>query len=70
MIKDKNLRLFEELAHRAAMEAGKRRELTPELREASRRLHVWVHERLDAMDRMDLVSRAAARRVRHKRPRR
>ena len=69
MIKNKDLRLYEELAHRIAMDAAERRELTPELREVSRRLHAWVHERLDAMDRMDAVSRAAVRRRRHKRPR-
>ncbi len=69
MIKSKDLRLYEELAHRIAMDAAERRELTPELREVSRRLHAFVHERLDAMDRLDAVSRAAARRRRHKRPR-
>jgi hypothetical protein len=69
VIKNKDLRLYEELAHRVAMDAAERRELTSELREVSRRLHAWVHERLDAMDRMDAVSRAAARRRRYKRPR-
>jgi hypothetical protein len=70
VIKNKDLRLYEELAHRIAMDAAERRELTPELREVSRRLHAWVHERLATMDRMDAISRAVARRGRHKRPRR
>ena len=69
MIKSKDLRLYEELAHRLAMDAAERRELTPELRAVSRRLHAWIHDRLDAMDRMDGVARAAARRRRHKRSR-
>ena len=69
MIKDKNLRLYEELAHRIASDAAKRRELTPELREVSKRLHAWVHERLDAMERNAAVARAAARRRAQRRSR-
>ena len=68
MIKDKNLRLYEELAHRAALEAGERRELTPELREVSRQLHAWVHTRLDAMDRTEAVARAVIKRKARRRP--
>jgi hypothetical protein len=48
------------------MDAAERRELTPELSEVAHRLHAWIHERLDAMDRVDGVARAAARRRRHK----
>jgi len=55
VIKDKNLRLYEQLAHEVAMDASRRRELSPELREASRRLHAWTHERLDAMERLDAI---------------
>ncbi len=62
MIENKDLRLYEELAHRVAMDAAERRELTPELRDTSRRLHAWVHERLDAMDRLDAVTHAGRRR--------
>ena len=62
MIKNKDLRLYEELAHRIAMDAAERRELTPELRDVSRRLHTWIHGRLDAMDRNAAVARAARRR--------
>lgn len=62
MIKDKNLRLYEELAHRVAMGAAERRELTPELREVSRYLHAWVHQRLDDAERSAAVARAVVRR--------
>jgi hypothetical protein len=64
LIKNKDLRLYEELAHRVAMDAAERRELTPELREVSRRLHAWIHERLDTMSRMDTMARVAKRRRR------
>ena len=62
MIKDKSLRLYEEIAHQVAMDAAERRELTPELREISRRLHAWTHERLDAMERNAAAAGAALRR--------
>jgi hypothetical protein len=62
VIRDKDARLYEELAHQIAMEAARKRELTPELREVSRRLHEAIHQRLDAMDRNELVRRAAERR--------
>jgi len=58
MIKNKNLRMYEALAHEAAMDAAARRELTPELRAMSRRLHASVHKRLDALDRADKQRRA------------
>jgi len=50
MIKNKNLRLYEALAHEAAMDAAERRELTPELRAISRRLHGWAHAQIDAYE--------------------
>ena len=65
----KDLRLHEELAHRIATEAAERRELTPELRGVSQRLHGWIHDRLDALDRNAAVALAVSRRRRHKRPR-
>ena len=68
MIDNKDLALYEHLAHRIAMDAAERRELTPKLREVSCRLHAWVHARLDGMERAEAVARAAMRR-RPKRPR-
>jgi hypothetical protein len=62
LIRDRDARLYEELAHQIAMEASRNRELTPELREVSRRLHEAIHRRLDAMERNELVRRAAERR--------
>ncbi len=61
MIKDKNLRLYETLAHEAAMDAAERRELTPELRAISQRLHGWAHEQIDAYDRADARRRKKVR---------
>jgi hypothetical protein len=51
MIKDKNLRLYEALAHEVAMDAAARRELTDEQREQSRRLHAQTHQRLAELER-------------------
>jgi hypothetical protein len=62
MIKNKNLRLYEALAHEAAMDAAERRELTPELRAISNQLHGWAHAQIDAYERAD------ARRHRKVRP--
>ena len=53
MIQNKNLRLYEALAHEAAMEAAERRELTPELRAISRQLHGWAHGQIDAYERAE-----------------
>jgi hypothetical protein len=53
MIKHKNLRLYEALAHEAAMDAAERRELTPDQREVSRRMLAAAHARLAEMDRAD-----------------
>lgn len=46
MIKNKNLRMYEALAHEVAMDAAERRELTPEQREESRRLFAFAQQRL------------------------
>lgn len=51
MIKNKNVRLYEALAHEVAMDAAERRELTPELREESRRLHAFAQTLIAQMDR-------------------
>lgn len=51
MIKDKNLKLYEALAHEVAMDAAERRELTDEQREISKRLLAKTHERIGAMER-------------------
>ncbi len=69
LIRDKDARLYEELAHQIAMDASRKRELSPELREVSRRLHAWMHRRLDAMERNEAARRAAERRTRRLRPR-
>ena len=61
MIKDKNLRLYEALAHEVAMDAAARRELTDEQREQSRRLLAHAHERLAELER---AKRKPATRVR------
>ena len=53
MIKDKNLRLYETLAHEAAMEASAsaKRDLTDEQRDLSRSLLARTHERIAQMER-------------------
>jgi hypothetical protein len=51
MINDKNLKLYETLAHEVAMDAATRRELTDEQREISKRLLAKTHERLAALER-------------------
>jgi hypothetical protein len=51
VIKDKNLRLYEALAHEVAMDAAVRRELTDDQRAESRRLLAHVHERLAELER-------------------
>ena len=51
MIKDKNLRLYEALAHEVAMDAAAQRELTDEQRAESRRLLAHAHERLAEIER-------------------
>ena len=51
MIKDKNLRLYETLAHEVAMDAAARRELTDDQREESRRLLAYAHGRLAELER-------------------
>ena len=61
MIKDKNLRLYEALAHEAAMDAAERRELTPELRAISRQLHGWAHDQIDAYERAETRPRRTIR---------
>lgn len=53
MIKNKNLRMYEALAHDVAMDAAERRELTPEQREVSRRLLAFAHARLDQLEHAD-----------------
>lgn len=53
MTKNKNVRLYEALAHEAAMDAAERRELTPDQREVSRRMLAFAHARLADMDRAD-----------------
>lgn len=50
MIKNQNVRLYEALAHDVAMDAAERRELTPELREESRRLHAFAQKLIAQMD--------------------
>ena len=64
MSRSKDLRLYEELAHQVAMDASERRELTPELSEISRRLHTWLHQRLDGLERAQAARHAAAKRRR------
>jgi hypothetical protein len=51
MIKDKNLRLYEALAHDVAMDAAARRELTDDQREESRRLLAYAQGRLAELER-------------------
>jgi hypothetical protein len=51
MIKDKNLKLYETLAHEVAMDAAAKRELTDEQRELSKRLLTGTHERLAQLER-------------------
>lgn len=53
MIKNKNLRMYEALAHDVAMDAAARRELTPEQREVSRRMLAYAHARLEQMEGAD-----------------
>jgi hypothetical protein len=50
MIKDKNLNLYETLAHEVAMDAAAKRELTDEQREISKRLLAKTHERLAQLE--------------------
>ena len=49
MIKNKNVRMYETLAHEVAMDAAVRRELTAEQREDSRRLLAYAQQRLAAL---------------------
>jgi dsDNA-binding SOS-regulon protein len=51
MFKDKNLKLYETLAHEVAMNAAERRELTDEQREISKRLLAKMQERIAEMER-------------------
>ena len=51
MIKDKNLRLYEALAHEVAMDASTRRELTDAQRGESRDLLSFAHDRLSELER-------------------
>jgi sialic acid synthase SpsE len=51
MIKDKNLKLYEALAHEVAMDAAERRELTDDQREISKRLVAKTHERIAEAER-------------------
>lgn len=51
MINDKNMKLYETLAHELAMDAATRRELTEDQREISKRLLAKTHERLAALER-------------------
>lgn len=53
MIKNKNLRMYEALAHEVAMDAAARRELIPELRELSRELLGYARDQLAAYERAD-----------------
>lgn len=53
MIKNKSLKLYEQLAHEAAMDAAERRELTPAQRDISRRMHELAHTRLQEIERAD-----------------
>ena len=53
MIKNKSLRVYEQLAHEAAMDAAERRDLTPNQRDISRRMHELAHARLQEMERAD-----------------
>jgi len=53
MIKNKSLKLYEQLAHEAAMDAAERRELTPSQRDISRRMHELAHARLQEIERAD-----------------
>jgi hypothetical protein len=62
MIKDKNLKLYETLAHEVAMDAAARRELTDEQRAESRRLLAFAHDRLAQLERAKRAP--ASRRVR------
>ena len=53
MIKNKNLRLYESLAHEVAMDAAARRELTPEQRELSSDLLAYARDQLAAYERAE-----------------
>ncbi len=57
MTNDKNLKLYETLAHEVAMDAAERRELTDKQREISKRLLAKTHERIAEVER---VKRAKA----------
>ena len=58
MIMNKQLRLYEALAHEAAMDAAQRRELTPEEREISKRMFTLARAHLADLERSDGASRA------------
>jgi len=51
MIKDKNVRLYEALAHEVAMDAADRRELTDKQRTLSRQMLAQTHARLAEIER-------------------
>jgi hypothetical protein len=51
MIKDKNVKLYETLAHEVAMDAATKRELTDEQRDISKKLLAKAHERVSEMER-------------------
>src|SRR5262249_19701182 len=51
MIKNKNLRLYETLAHERAMDAAERRELTADQQALSNRMLAFAHGRLNETER-------------------
>ena len=53
MMKNKNLRMYESIAHEVAMDAAARRELTPEQRELSRDLLAYARDQLAACEQVD-----------------
>jgi hypothetical protein len=62
MIKNKNLRLYEALAHEIAMDAAAKRELTDEQRQLSRDLLAQTHARLAQIE--STYRQSAPRKVR------
>jgi len=61
MIKNKNLRLYEALAHEVALEAAERGELTAEQRALSRRMLAFAHDRLADAERVHAKPRTSVR---------
>lgn len=61
MLKNKNVRLYEALAHEVAMDAAERRELTDEQRETSRSLHAYAQSLVAELDRTDERKRTGVR---------